>query len=207
MGLGLPQDSIKHNIHGKHNLFASDCILCSAWPIHIYQLVDINGWHGRLWLRGRASILLSEGCWCDSPGLHVQVSLGKILNPKTGTDVLDCTAATAIIVWMNEVTLAKASAKCKCTYTDLSQICISTRGSDMHKYDNYFFWGNIMQYNDWQIQNRSIKAQVCTFSKRDGNKQYALTEAFKRSLEKTTHYITHFSDCCALKEKQITEFN
>ena len=35
-----------------------------------------------MWLRGRASVLLSEGHWFDSPGLHVEVSLGKILNPK-----------------------------------------------------------------------------------------------------------------------------
>ena len=38
-----------------------------------------NGW---LWLKGSASVLLSEGCWSDSPGPHVEVSLGKILNPK-----------------------------------------------------------------------------------------------------------------------------
>ena len=37
---------------------------------------------GRLWLRGRVSILLSEGCWFSSPALHVEVSLGKILNPN-----------------------------------------------------------------------------------------------------------------------------
>lgn len=37
---------------------------------------------GWLWLRGRASILLSEGSWFYSPGLHVEVSLGKILRPK-----------------------------------------------------------------------------------------------------------------------------
>ena len=34
------------------------------------------------WLRARASVLSSEGCRFDSPGLHVNVSLGKILNPK-----------------------------------------------------------------------------------------------------------------------------
>ena len=43
---------------------------------------------GRLWLGGRASVLLSEGHWFDSPGLHVEVSLGKILNHKTPPDVL-----------------------------------------------------------------------------------------------------------------------
>ena len=35
-----------------------------------------------MWLRGRASALLSEAPCFHSPGLHVEVSLGKILNPK-----------------------------------------------------------------------------------------------------------------------------
>ena len=35
-----------------------------------------------LWPRGRASVSLSEGRWFDFPGLHVEVSLGKILNPR-----------------------------------------------------------------------------------------------------------------------------
>ena len=32
-----------------------------------------------LWLRDGASVLLSEGRWFNSPRLHVEVSLGKIL--------------------------------------------------------------------------------------------------------------------------------
>ena len=48
-----------------------------------------NQWvKGRLWLKGRASVLLSEGRWFDSPGLHVKVSLGEILKPQTAPDVL-----------------------------------------------------------------------------------------------------------------------
>ena len=43
---------------------------------------------GRLWLWGRASVLSSEDHWFDPPGLHVKVSLGKILNPQTAPDVL-----------------------------------------------------------------------------------------------------------------------
>ena len=39
----------------------------------------LMGW---LWLRGRASVLLLERRRFDSPGLHVEVPLGKILNPK-----------------------------------------------------------------------------------------------------------------------------
>ena len=34
------------------------------------------------WLRGRASVLFSEGCWFTSPHLHIEVSSGKILIPK-----------------------------------------------------------------------------------------------------------------------------
>ena len=41
-----------------------------------------------MWLRGRANVLLSEGRWFDSSGLHVEVPLGKILNPKTASDVM-----------------------------------------------------------------------------------------------------------------------
>ena len=40
----------------------------------------------RLWealaQEGRASILFLEGRWFDSPGVHVEVSSGKLLNPK-----------------------------------------------------------------------------------------------------------------------------
>ena len=36
----------------------------------------------RLLLRGRASVWLQEDRWFRSPGLHVEMSLGKILNPK-----------------------------------------------------------------------------------------------------------------------------
>ena len=63
-----------------------------CWDKHIFaqththahthtHLIPMPNW-GWLWLRGRASILLLEGRWFDSPGLHVKVSLGKILNPE-----------------------------------------------------------------------------------------------------------------------------
>ena len=60
----------------------------------------ICGLHGWLWLRGRASILLSEGRWLNSPGLHAEVSLGKILNPKLLLKCwsVPCMAATTISV-------------------------------------------------------------------------------------------------------------
>ena len=44
--------------------------------------MQIKHVQGQLWLRGRASVLLLEGCWFDSLGLHAEVSLGKTLNPK-----------------------------------------------------------------------------------------------------------------------------
>ena len=43
---------------------------------------------GRPWLRGRNSVSLLECRWFHPPGLHVEVSLSKILNPKLLTDVL-----------------------------------------------------------------------------------------------------------------------
>ena len=51
-------------------------------------------WCRRLWLRSSCSsgvepsILLSEGCWFSSSSLLVEVSLGKMRNPKTAPDVL-----------------------------------------------------------------------------------------------------------------------
>ena len=88
-----------------------------------------NNWEkcsGRLWLRGRASTLLLEGHWFDSPDLHVKVSLGKILNPKLLLMCWSaaCMAATAINVCMylwiavsrfGQKHLLNAL-KCKCTY-------------------------------------------------------------------------------------------
>ena len=57
---------------------------------------------GRLWLRGRASILLSEGHSLDSPGLLVNVSLGSIPNHKLLLMCWSapCMTATAIGAWM-----------------------------------------------------------------------------------------------------------
>ena len=57
-----------------------------------------------LWLRGRASVLLSESYCFSSPGLHDRVSLAKIPKPKL---FLMCWSAsrmavTAINVWMHE---------------------------------------------------------------------------------------------------------
>ena len=56
-------------------------------------------------LRGRASVLLSEGHWFVSAGLHVKVSLGKILNPKLLLMCWSapCVAAAAIGVEMYEL--------------------------------------------------------------------------------------------------------
>ena len=34
------------------------------------------------WIVDRAGVLILEGCWFNSLGLFVEVSLGKTLNPK-----------------------------------------------------------------------------------------------------------------------------
>ena len=47
----------------------------TIWP-ELHKFVMAAWW---LWLRDGASVLLSEGRWFNSPGLHVEVSLGKIL--------------------------------------------------------------------------------------------------------------------------------
>ena len=66
--------------------------------------------------RGRASVLLSEVLWFDSPGLHVEVFLGKTLNPKLHLMCWSapCTAATAISECLNYCMLlwTKVVAKC-----------------------------------------------------------------------------------------------
>ena len=71
----------KHPIYTVHNVF----VQCTKHP---------------LW--GRASVLLSERRWFDCPGRHVQVSLGKMLNPKWILMCWSapCMAATTISVWM-----------------------------------------------------------------------------------------------------------
>ena len=58
-----------------------------------------DGW---LWLRSRASVSLSEGCWFSPSGLHVEVSFGKILNTKLHLMCWSahCIAAITISVWM-----------------------------------------------------------------------------------------------------------
>ena len=43
---------------------------------------DVTAYCRQLWIRGRASVLLSEGHRFESPSLHVNMSLGKKLNPK-----------------------------------------------------------------------------------------------------------------------------
>ena len=42
----------------------------------------------RLWLRGRADVLLPEVHWSDFLGLHIKVSLDRDTEPQTAPDVL-----------------------------------------------------------------------------------------------------------------------
>ena len=57
------------------------------------QVVEVSG---RLWLRGGTSVLLSEGRLFRSSGLHVEVSLGKLLLMCW---LASCMAASTISVW------------------------------------------------------------------------------------------------------------
>ena len=70
----------------------------------------------QLCLTDRATVLLSEGCWFSSPVLHVNVSLGKTLNPKLPLMcwLAPCLAATTISLCMNycKSLWTKASARC-----------------------------------------------------------------------------------------------
>ena len=56
---------------------------------------------GRLWLGGKDSILLSEGCWFNPTCLHAEVPLGNTLNPKLLPMCWSAPsmAATALSVW------------------------------------------------------------------------------------------------------------
>ena len=84
---------------------------------------------GRLWLRGRASILFSEGHWFHFPGLQVEVSLGKILNLKTAPDVLVGTLHGShrhhcMTVWITVSHFGqRASAKCP-KYKYITAFCV-----------------------------------------------------------------------------------
>ena len=48
----------------------------------------------QLWLRGRINVLIFDGFWFDPPGLHAEVSLSKILNPKLLLMCWSCMAVT-----------------------------------------------------------------------------------------------------------------
>ena len=49
----------------------------------LIKLIQRGNFLQLLWLSCRASVLLLEGCWFHSLGLHVKASLDKILNPQT----------------------------------------------------------------------------------------------------------------------------
>ena len=55
----------------------------------------------RLWFKCSVDISLPEGCWFDYPGLHVEVSLGKLLNTKLqyAMHSAPCAAATSVCMY------------------------------------------------------------------------------------------------------------
>ena len=87
-----------------------------------------NGQNEDTWLRGRASVMLSEGRWFSSPCLHVEVSLGKILNPNLPLMCWSAPRMAAISIWMYIwITVSgfgkKASAKCPKKYWNKNKLC------------------------------------------------------------------------------------
>ena len=77
-----------------------------SWAVHFFACTQV--WHGKDLSACRAAVaqgqhLVIGGCWFDSPGLHVEVSLGKIVKPKLllMSSSLLCMAVTTISVWMN----------------------------------------------------------------------------------------------------------
>lgn len=67
------------------------------WPFltNCSSKCEIDACLGWLRLRARASVMVSEGRCSDSPGLHVEVYLGKI--PQTAPDVLASTLYGACV--------------------------------------------------------------------------------------------------------------
>ena len=67
----------------------------------VNSLWHVQTWTGRLWIKGRARVLLLEGRWFYSPVLHVEVFLGKILNPRLLLMCWSapCMTATTTSVW------------------------------------------------------------------------------------------------------------
>ena len=104
---------------------------------------DNISFHTKMWggfISGRASVLLSEGCWFNSPGLRVEVSLGKILNPKTAPDFagqhLAWQPLPSVCECMNycKSLWTKAPAKC-CEWKCTAAFCwhSSYRKTEVHK--------------------------------------------------------------------------
>ena len=114
-------------------ILISPPLVNQAWAIYttymIYILIMMCDHMGvRLWFRIIASILLSEGRRFDSPGMHVEVSLGKMLNSKLFLLcwLAPCMEATAISVWITVSHFGQKrllnALKCKWTYT-FSGLC------------------------------------------------------------------------------------
>ena len=113
--LNYRQQDLQASDHSWRHMF------CKTQHISSQVFGHQNWYLEQLWIRDRARVSLSEGRWIDSPGLHVEVSLGKILNPKLVLVCWSapCMAATTISGCIDccKSLWTKASAKyptCKC---------------------------------------------------------------------------------------------
>ena len=72
------------------------------WKLKVFFVLILRRGVLWRWPMFKASVLSTKACWFDSPGLHVEVSLGKILIPKLLLMCwpAPCMAATTISVWV-----------------------------------------------------------------------------------------------------------
>ena len=97
----------------------------------------------RLWLSVRASALLSEGCWFNSPVLHLRVSLGKILNPKLPT------------IWCS---------RAKCSHLGICLECLEVDGCSCfegHHLESDSGCSHVF-VTDWMNENRALFSIFCS---------------------------------------------
>ena len=114
----------------------------------------------------RASLLLSEDFCFDSPGLHVEVSLGKILNSKLLLMCWSssCMAATTIGVCMYELLQVALDKKCLINALNLRKIMLLKQNHLC-----FFFFYKVSDFDipDPQIRRFCFSKQYTEFSKQD----------------------------------------
>ena len=109
---------------------------------------------------GRASVKLSEGCWFKSPDLHVEVSLGKIVNPKLVSSSHGSHRHQCMNVCMNywKSLWTKASARCECKRLTCA---ISPEESQVKSKSALTLKENTIRFLVWNEMRRLRPLSVC----------------------------------------------